>query len=1402
MSVQTLTVTNGGAGYPPNAAIPVTFSGGTLLLGDKSAATALTDSGGRVTAIVLLKPGRYNVGGAGVLPTAITIAGGTTPATVSATWTVAAVALANQGAGVYSTTPRITFACVASGCQTAAAVTNLRLGVKSVKLISAGAGYTDIPTFAIDPSPRGAGSTATIAAVAATGFSATQVNGVITADAPNTLLVGGTGIFTPTGALNDDHVGFYGTTLANFVQTPFDMAAAASHFGSIAPSLLRLRPEIVLTNPNAAVNGGNVTVASNWNLGAGTVDGGGKVTLTYRTLAAGEPGVLTLRALNDVQVRATISDGFFATDSGGNLVPNLPANQIDNNPTINAPNTTAAAAVMPMFGTAFPYRDSFSYRITAGAALAGDATTAAATDPAAVVLSASTSQGNVTIDGHTSYDNTTRATLAIFIPTLIRTGTGSITIAAANDVAFIDAQAPGAIYTAGTVAALPPNFTPPPASPLYASSPNGLVSTPTWTSGGGSVAIAAGRSIIGIETPVDPSGMLTGSTNGMSGQFWSAWYMHAGLSNGGSTPFDGAGTSQTAAWVNFASFFQGVGALGGGDIRLRAGRDITDISASLPETIAVSGGIMGTDANGRPTPIPAQLNAYGGGNLSVEAGGDLNSGAFLVGRGVGAIRVTGAVQVTASNPVTGLRTAAPTTFNGIQASGLKDIPLLLAVQDGFIDLTASGSVMLGGVYDPAALPSSLLRSTPLQYQPGAAADGSNSLWGSIFTSYGVTLPGGPSGASGVSLTSIAGDITANTLLPGEAASVMSGAASQVLPMLMPPMVRLAAFSGNVAIQRDMKLAPSVTGTLDILAARSVDLSGVANQAPILSMVDVNARPDLLVGPVRGSLGQDDLQNNYISPLGSPLAALTVPLHAGDQQPVRIAAGQDVVGNSAFPSIVQLLKPAQIAAGRDITNLAFVGENNAAEDVTAISAGRDLVGGQYTIYGPGSLLMSAGRDIGPFLPSGAETRTAGTVNTINGVIAVGNFANGAVVGAASINQTKSGNLTIKPYLPAKSADITLLYGISKGIDYQGAISRFVDPASAGTDGIDFLTLMQPLLQRIYDGRASAGATPNPYVGRAEAYRFFTTLSTTQQNLLLDRAFLDFLAEVARDYRNPSSKYVGQYARAYEAISTLFPASLGYTGSRDVANLPSGKLNLSSAVLQTQQNGDINILGPGGGVIVGSNARDVLLPNQQGILTLAKGTIRLYADGDVALGQSRIMTEQGGDIVVFSGNGDINAGSGPKTYVSNSPLSQICDANGFCAVNPAGLVSGAGIAALLTLPGQDPHASNVILAAPRGVIDFGAAGIRAGGDVVLVATQILNAYNVQAGGTISGLPTATLPNVGALTTASNVAGAASKPETPMQGPSRDAASVIVVEVLGYGGSPSDDDDRRKRDDQPQP
>ena len=78
-------------------------------------------------------------------------------------------------------------------------------------------------------------------------------------------------------------------------------------------------------------------------------------------------------------------------------------------------------------------------------------------------------------------------------------------------------------------------------------------------------------------------------------------------------------------------------------------------------------------------------------------------------------------------------------------------------------------------------------------------------------------------------------------------------------------------------------------------------------------------------------------DNVVSMLGSPIAALVAPLHAGDDIPVLIYAGEDINGGS-----FNLLKSARLWAGRDVANVSLVGMNIAEHDITSVVAGRDIL----------------------------------------------------------------------------------------------------------------------------------------------------------------------------------------------------------------------------------------------------------------------------------------------------------------------------------------------------------------------------------------------------------------------------------------------------------------------------
>jgi hypothetical protein len=392
------------------------------------------------------------------------------------------------------------------------------------------------------------------------------------------------------------------------------------------------------------------------------------------------------------------------------------------------------------------------------------------------------------------------------------------------------------------------------------------------------------------------------------------------------------------------------------------------------------------------------------------------------------------------------------------------------------------------------------------------------------------------------------------------------------------------------------------------------------------------------------------------------------------------------------------------------------------------------------------------------------------------------------------------------LPNGGANATALFGVGPGVNALGFFEQYFNPANFTANGFT-----SPLITSFAD---VLNISPGETFSLLDAA--FKQLSPLQQELLVDQAFFQALNLTGLDYNNSSSPYYHQYSRGYEAINTLFPASYGYTqnalsGGTNGANqlVQTGFLDMRGSTIQTQQGGNISILGPGGQVTVGSAVGSPAVnPATEGILTLEKGNIDIFADSSVEVAQSRIMTEQGGDIVMWSSNGDLDAGKGAKTSVSLPPPLFSCDIDWTCKVDVKGFVSGAGIATLQSLPNVPTGNANLV--APRGTVNAGDAGIRVSGNLNVAALRVTNVFNLEVQGATTGIPTAVAPNLGALTSASNAAGQAAAAATDVarqarsRSPMQDLPSIITVEVIGYGGGDSDkqqspQNERRKSRDQ---
>jgi hypothetical protein len=283
-------------------------------------------------------------------------------------------------------------------------------------------------------------------------------------------------------------------------------------------------------------------------------------------------------------------------------------------------------------------------------------------------------------------------------------------------------------------------------------------------------------------------------------------------------------------------------------------------------------------------------------------------------------------------------------------------------------------------------------------------------------------------------------------------------------------------------------------------------------------------------------------------------------------------------------------------------------------------------------GPGYADIEAGRDIGPLVGNQPNT----------GIRAVGDLYNARV--------------------PHGSANISVLFGVANGIAWDGFAAAYLDPDSMQSDLPSFgPDLISAVAQYQADQNARAGgAGTKPNLTAEQAWAVFQTMPQLQRQAIIETAFFRVLQVTGEDYNDPNSPNFNKYARGYQAIETLFPSDLGYTknnlegGVNGAAErVSTGNLDIRGSTIQTEQGGNINIMGPGGQLLIGSTGSPPYLvdaqgnvlvgPQALGILAWETGAVNVFSDQSLLLAQSRIFTEQGGDMTIWSSNGDINAGN---------------------------------------------------------------------------------------------------------------------------------------------------------------
>jgi hypothetical protein len=297
--------------------------------------------------------------------------------------------------------------------------------------------------------------------------------------------------------------------------------------------------------------------------------------------------------------------------------------------------------------------------------------------------------------------------------------------------------------------------------------------------------------------------------------------------------------------------------------------------------------------------------------------------------------------------------------------------------------------------------------------------------------------------------------------------------------------------------------------------------------------------------------------------------------------------------------------------------------------------------------------------------------------------------------------------------------------------------------------------------------------------------FDELSGEQQSVVALERFFNFLRKTGRKATDEES-----YQPGYDAIDVLFGK-----------NETQGELVTRSREIRTSSGGAITLGIPDGGITMASEILgNPLAP--PGIVTEFGGSVSTFTDQSVDLGQARIFTLRGGDIVMWSSEGNIAAGTSPRTVVTAPPTRVLIDlTSASVQTDLGGLATGGGIGVLAAVEGVEP--GSVALIAPKGFVDAGDAGIQATGNITIAANTVINAGNISSGGSTTGsaVSAPAAPSVSAITSASNTSSAntavannqanTQQPQTQQEAPP-EVPSVYTVEVLGYGGGPAVDEE----------
>ncbi|HET8870507.1 MAG TPA: filamentous hemagglutinin family protein, partial [Aquabacterium sp.] len=850
-----------------------------------------------------------------------------------------------------------------------------------------------------------------------------------------------------------------------------------------------------------------------------------------------------------------------------------------------------------------------------------------------------------------------------------------------------------------------------------------------------------------------------------------------------------------AWWSSFDAFKQGVGSFGGGNIDVRAGGAIQNLTLVAPTSARTVNG---------------SLTVSNGGDIDVRAGGDIRGGSLFAGKGVATVVSGGSIA----------------QGDALDSSKLQATTLSIGLMDAQVSLQAARDLNLDMVFNPTIWKN---------------ANRVASVGASYFTY---------SDTSAVAATSISGnvnwDMAASTsTYVGNAGRVFSSTAEQVgnagasvtatLTQVAPASMALTALEGQVNLnlrQHDEYLFPSAQGNAAIYAGEDLTVqAGGKNVALVVSHGASDQLASLQTPLVDTKLGAYSagmiLAQGQVGYKGSVKSGIDLvdasDLHANDVTPVRVYAGDSIQFDPQLE--LNLPKRFEIEAAGDINNLTVVGEQFHEGDTSSIVAGGNFNGannlpganrpfGLIQLSGPGQLLVSAGLQM--------------NLGSSAGIESAGNAYNAA--------------------LPDTAAKIRVAAGMAKTVVLSDFRNRYLN----GNDQaqLDLVAYVRSALNlsadqvagfdqawQLYQGLAPLNQTAiaNAVVNRAFFKAFLapgaayadswvsaakaagvsvTDLTSDAYRRMKDEVVMAEIKRVgalavaihdSTDAKENAARAQQREVLWSSVADTLSLAGLGAGFRFD------GDINVAGSKVYSNAPGDlsrggIDLLAPGGQVVVGLStlsSTDKLQAATRGLVTAQGGNIRSVSAGDFQVNAQKAFVVGSGDLMVYSENGNIDSGRGANTDVTVPKTILKPDASGKVIVITPAATTGSGIGILKNSDGTSAGA--VSLYAPHGEILALDAFIRnEGGGDINVAGPVKGADNLK--GAVTGLaPVAVAtPAINVPTNLPSDPTGAAAAETTQDKKKKEPNSMVTVDLLGMGddalpapgaGQASDDNGEKK-------